>query len=1255
MSVLSHQTVLDNINVVAGAAAKKSCNNNNNNNNNKRKRQDTTFPTCSNNIISTISSASSSPSLIQQQPIPSLSSVLNSTDTGSTTLPIMISHPNRDTAMLPSSTATPAADSFVIRSPLSPEPQQQYHQLQHQQRQDEDYFGYKSHPSSYDTLSDYEVVLDDGILQRRTVSLTTVPGSYSSFLDQQRRQLQAQQDNSAIVNNPVTVTTITASESSPLLSKNRHQQSEPNQQQQPVSIESDDDDDDDGKSSSSGGNRATSMLSYYRHRLMRFKLTYPQKMVIKCSTAYMLGSLFTFVPFLNTWVGGDMVASHLAATVTVFFNPAKTVGGMVEAAGYGWLFTVCALVLCLTSVSINTILISQGRFWLSYGLTLGVWIGLSSFVIAYFKGRMNRPSTGTASALAFIIILSTLVREPSPDRIHFLYNPIIVIRQLFVLVAIGTIISVAVCLLLWPVTATKKLKSDINSSLQSVRVLLKLLTKTFLLDCDLPNFTANKQLEEAIKAHRSGCTALKQSLVNAKREHPHSMKCYDDIVSSLQRLDRHIGGLRSSCGLQFEVMQEHHQWNVKADDQRRKLEHELRREKSQQHDNHHNNHHHQNPQQQQRQQHDHEDDGGSDDSNAGELVQFIKTVRQPMKSLAYTCKQTIVHLQSQFDNSSSSNNNKTTAADAKRHDAPSTTTTTTAVPSVTAAAAPPSFCRLRQNLLAAIDLFEDSLHHALSRMYNRRNYSDLHMQLMKELPADNVFLVYFFVFTLSEFAKELTILVNATECAAVADQDDEGTATPLKKKKKKRRNSSVTLSTPSPPIARATQYSHSNHDDDANRRNTTTARSRRTTDQTTTTNATNAADNAFFLPNNHNTSNTLHTPQPNTQRHKFSFKLWSFFSLFRQRTIKFAAKNMLTAIAFSALAFIPYTQPYFYQYRMEWTLLTVMTLLTPTVGGTNVGAVLRVLATIAGCAVATLTYTLFPANPIVLTLLTWLYSIPAFWVILYHRHGRFGQVALLAYNLVVLYMYNHRNDVQFVNIGVVELAWIRCITVSLGVVIGLIVTAYIWPYEARKALRQGLSDLLIRLSWLYKHLSTTHDAEEMLFHQTECQQALVKLRDLLVHAPSEPRLKGPFPTATYNSMLNSCQNILDKFLSLRIVVLKDVWSVHVHQQLLMGANTEFSELVGNVLLYFYVLASALQLKTPLPPYLPPAERARVLLMRRLQYVLGLKSDEGYMAYYAYIALMEYIIRELNQLGQDMKDLFGSLIPQDQWTEYFAIV
>jgi hypothetical protein len=271
-----------------------------------------------------------------------------------------------------------------------------------------------------------------------------------------------------------------------------------------------------------------------------------------------------------------------------------------------------------------------------------------------------------------------------------------------------------------------------------------------------------------------------------------------------------------------------------------------------------------------------------------------------------------------------------------------------------------------------------------------------------------------------------------------------------------------------------------------------------------------------------------------------------------------------------------------------------------------------------------------------------------------------------------------------------------------------VVTAYIWPFEARKEMRKGLSDLLIRLSWYYKQLvaeysednthsidrattskddsntnyshlvkkaisdgkSTTNnifnkrlvtsreelealakrnEARSIQFQHVELslQVSLVELQGLLAYAPNEPRLKGPFPAKTYEAMLTSCQNILDKFLSIRIVILKDVWATQVRRDLMLPASQELMEMAGSVLLYFYLLASALQLKTPLPPYLPPAEKAREMLMLKLQQLPKITADlkknnspnnsdsvkdECYMVYYAYVIMMESIIIELDKVN-----------------------
>lgn len=340
-----------------------------------------------------------------------------------------------------------------------------------------------------------------------------------------------------------------------------------------------------------------------------------------------------------------------------------------------------------------------------------------------------------------------------------------------------------------------------------------------------------------------------------------------------------------------------------------------------------------------------------------------------------------------------------------------------------------------------------------------------------------------------------------------------------------------------------------------------------------------------------------------------------------------------------------------------------MVVMTPTVGGTNLVAVYRIFSTILGCYSAMIFYMLFPANMYVLPIITWLFSIPNFWMILNNKHGKFGQFTLLAYNLVMLNKYNDRDTNE---VEVWRLAMQRCFAILVGVVFGLIATAYVWPYEARVELRKGLSDLLLRLAWLYQKLISlyadvpikqkqpldprasetqilTHEAQEKLATQSfmdlelSLQRSLIELNDLLSQTPNEPRLKGPFPINTYRTMLLSCQNIVDRFLSMRTVMLKDAWHNHVQHDFMAPVAHERREMIGNVLLYFYLLASALRLKTPMPPYFPPARKAWQQLLSHLksapiaQSKQLLEQDNVYVFYYAYVTLMEDVIRELDKV------------------------
>ncbi|KAI9271970.1 Fusaric acid resistance protein-like-domain-containing protein [Sporodiniella umbellata] len=1076
--------------------------------------------------------------------------------------------------------------------------------------------------------SEIEVILDDGTTQKRTVSLSTLPDASIEYKEpsptDQTPLLNSQQENySALTLKSPSIPSSSSSEESdsdepffPVGHKKHH------------------------KSLYVAHKKETRpMARVWSSLRSRLELTPSQRLVLKCSFAYFLGSLFTFVPVLNGYIGNNRTSSHLVATATVFFNPAKSLGGMVEAATYGWGYVLFAVTVCLGSMFTTDYFIDNDMYLVAHSLSLFFWLAGSTFIVSFLKAHWNKPPVATASSLCFITIFIVVVREGSVNKGDFDTTRI---EQITSAVATGTLITVACCILFWPSSAASKLKKDVNASLASYRVLLKLLTKTFLLDDNLPEFKANNTLQAAIQSHQASFSALQKSLKEAKLETFWNSEIrgkteeYDQVVRSMQRLAQHMGGLRSSCGIQFEIMgseaaQKYRQmarnnrmknkrtlasendikWNVRAGYRRRKLQDEMRKQKS----------------------------APLEDldtflnkpstsktftlnefNKSAMLIDFIQTIRPPLKSLAYTCKQTIYHLQARF----------VTPDSKSRITRPS-----------------PSLSLLKNNLQKAITLFEKSQKHAIQKLSQKR------LEHMKKtdpekgeetvgvILGEDVFLVYFFVFNMTEFARELITLVEAVQNLNEAKKRNLSVASWLLMKLKR-------------PFIKNTNHPKKHQV-------------------------------SKFIPNESNTFDTLHTPKPKTKWRKFFIRLWMVFSLFKMQKMRYAIKATIASILLAIPAFIEPTKDWFREYRMEWALITLMVVMTPTVGGTNLVAVYRIFSTVLGCYTAMIFYMLFPGNMYILPVLTWLFSIPNFWMILTNKHGKFGQFTLLAYNLVMLNKYNDRetNDVE-----VWRLANQRCFAILVGVLFGLIATAYIWPYEARVELRKGLSDFLLRLAWLYQKLISlysdlpasasildtepsssesqivTRRAQEAGATQSfmdlelELQRTLIELQDLLAQTPNEPRLKGPFPIDTYRTMLLSCQNIVDRFLSMRSVMSKDEWHNQIHREFMAPVAHERREMTGNILLYFYLLASALRLKTPMPPYFPPAKKAWEQLLLHIkkspvnQPKYLLEEENGYIFYYAYVTLMEDVIRELDKLGDNMTKLFGSLVPADQWDMLF---
>lgn len=134
------------------------------------------------------------------------------------------------------------------------------------------------------------------------------------------------------------------------------------------------------------------------------------------------------------------------------------------------------------------------------------------------------------------------------------------------IVCVGSIVSNAVCWIVWPQSATKGLQTNMIKTLDSYSTVLNLLTSTFLLEEPL-HHPSQEKIKKAIADHQASFTSLKKNLSEARSEGwfggpnegsvgvPGSGtgRAYQDAVECLTRLAQHLSGMRSGTSLQYEL------------------------------------------------------------------------------------------------------------------------------------------------------------------------------------------------------------------------------------------------------------------------------------------------------------------------------------------------------------------------------------------------------------------------------------------------------------------------------------------------------------------------------------------------------------------------------------------------------------------------------------------------------------------------------------------------------------------------------
>ncbi|SPO24753.1 related to BRE4 - protein involved in endocytosis [Ustilago trichophora] len=1068
-------------------------------------------------------------------------------------------------------------------------------------------------------------------------------------------------------------------------------------------------------------------------------LTLFHRSIFKCALAYFLASLFTYSPILSRWLASflpnndpddDVPFSnlHMIATVAVYFHPAKTLGAMVEADIFALGAFVYAVTLGFCSMAVAVFLHETDRVIISDIISVLVFLGLGMALVGYAKIKVAKPQFNTACSLISIIVFTVVVKEGSMHLGHFSTEKTL---QVTLVVLVGSFISNLVCFYVWPQSATSNLQGDIVRNLRGFSTLLRVLTKTFLLE-DPSNFHfKSDRIKRAIDDHHDSFTSLKKNLEEAKLESLFDLRMrgmsakYVEATDSLNRLAQHLTGLRSSCGLQHQIMAARIEAQRAAREQARATSAAPSNENASQ------------PKSrpvssrladlfETEPEFGDFTDGSAAASMATEggleataFEDFIASVGPHMRSLVFSCCRTLRGLRSTFvardpinaeaktlyqEASFAANNGGT----GTWHDFGGTSTGAYVPGS--------SFDGLQTDISNALRRFQHEQTVAIKRIYTMEPKRMAHLAdadpnaqadqssnananasatrdggigvstlLQNNNGDEGVFLIFFFVFNLEEFAKELEVLVEALEEIRQAEE-----RIALARQTSRWMRLRLFLGTFG---TMASEYAHmigwrwglGSRRKNAKRNKAASAAKKMTTP-------------LDFPSNRRHAINTDQTPRAMTWKEKLQRLVWNIGEFFRQPDTKFAIKAGLGSALLASPAFFPSTRPIFTKFQGQWALVSFMVVLSPTVGQSNHMSLHRIMGTILGACAAVGVYKLFPDNNVVLPLFGLVFSIPCFrYIVGKPQLASSGRFVLLTYNLTALYSYNLRKT----DVEVEQIAYQRTVSVIVGVVWATVLNQLVWPFEARRQLALGVSDVIFKLAWLYQRLvlsysrdpsqlrssrngrrgagqddneddsldSSDHDdddqgddadeeaallgtfacrhGDEFQAIELDLQVSLIKLEGLLAQTKHEPRLKGPFPVATYRSMLSCCQNILDKLHSMRCVTTRQDWYRHVRRDFVIPVNSERREMVGNVLLFFYTLGSAFHLKSPVPPYFPPAGECRTRLLERIRELpvvkrRAVRGSSAYLLFYSYALAMKDVIDQLDELGRLTQQNFGVL-------------
>ena len=276
--------------------------------------------------------------------------------------------------------------------------------------------------------------------------------------------------------------------------------------------------------------------------------------ILKCSLAYLLGSMATFVPVLSNFLG-QQDGKHMVATVTVYFHPARSQGSMFEAVLLALVAFVYAVFISFTSMAVSMFFgQTLDMIVLGHIIVLIVFCGGGLGLVGWAKQRLGNPLVNVACSLTSLAIITVITKEGAVQAAEFSDDKVMQVMKMIIM---GVIATTAVCFTIKPISARKKLRQNLIDVTNSFGDMLAMITRSFLTGSE-------EELEQrgfitALDQYRKVFDTLKKNLKEAKYEHyvlgtEVEYHLEAKLVSCMQRMAQNIGGLRSAAATQFSLL-----------------------------------------------------------------------------------------------------------------------------------------------------------------------------------------------------------------------------------------------------------------------------------------------------------------------------------------------------------------------------------------------------------------------------------------------------------------------------------------------------------------------------------------------------------------------------------------------------------------------------------------------------------------------------------------------------------------------------